>query len=35
MKRGSTIRLTSDDKKAARKAVLDSRQGMIREDGSL
>lgn len=29
------FKLTDDDKRAARKAVLDSRQGMIRDDGSL
>jgi putative heme iron utilization protein len=33
--RNKTIVLTLSDKRAARKAVLDSRQGMIREDGSL
>jgi hypothetical protein len=35
MKRGATIHLTDADKKAARRAVLDSRQGMIRDNGSL
>jgi len=35
MKRGATIRLTDADKKAARKAVLDSRQGMMRDNGTL
>jgi hypothetical protein len=34
MKRGATIVLTHEDKQAARRAVLDSRQGMIRDDGS-
>jgi hypothetical protein len=34
MYRNSSIKLTAKDKKAARKAVLDSRQGMIRDDGS-
>lgn len=33
MKRGATIKLTADDKAAARKAELDSRQGMIRDSG--
>jgi hypothetical protein len=35
MKRGATIKLTDADKKAARKAVLDSRQGMMRDNGTL
>jgi hypothetical protein len=34
MKRGATIRLTVADKRAARRAVLDSRQGIVRDDGS-
>lgn len=34
MNREATIKLTAADKKAARNAVLDSRQGMIRDDGS-
>jgi hypothetical protein len=34
MKRASTIKLTIEDKRAARRAVLDSRQGMIRDDGN-
>lgn len=32
--RGATIRMTKADKKAALRATLDSRQGMIRDDGS-
>lgn len=35
MNRNSTIKLTLADKRAARKAILDSRQGMIRDNGSL
>jgi hypothetical protein len=33
MRRDATIRLTSKDKKAAKQATLDSRQGMLRDDG--
>lgn len=35
MRTMKSIKLTDKDKAAARKAVLDSRQGMIRDDGSL
>lgn len=35
MDRYATIELTRSDKRAARKAVLDSRQGMIRDNGTL
>lgn len=30
----ATMRLTRVDKRAARRAVLDSRQGMIRDNGT-
>jgi hypothetical protein len=35
VKRNLEIRLTARDKAAARKALLDSRQGAVRDDGSL
>lgn len=34
MKRASYILLTARDKQVAKRAILDSRQGMIRDDGS-
>ncbi len=34
MRRNKAIKLTEADKAAARKAHLDSGQGMIRDDGS-
>ena len=34
MKRDGSFKLTKADKEEARKAVLDSNQGMIRDDGS-
>ena len=33
--RESTIHLTTVDKERARAAILDSRQGIVRDDGSL
>lgn len=35
MERNARIKLTAKDKKAARRAVLDSRQGMVRDNGTL
>lgn len=35
MDRNATITLTAADKAAARAAILDDAQGMIRNDGSL
>ncbi len=34
MNQNATIKMTKADKQAARRAVLDSQQGMIRDDGS-
>jgi hypothetical protein len=34
MRRDATIKLTKADKRAARKAELDSRQGMLRDNGT-
>lgn len=34
MKRNHSITLTAKDKRAAKKAVLDSRQGIVRDDGT-
>lgn len=35
MDRNATLRLTPRDKDAARKAILDDSQGVIRQNGSL
>jgi hypothetical protein len=35
MKRDSAIKLTQADKIAAKAAILDINQGMVRDDGSL
>lgn len=35
MKRDAAFRLTRKDIEAVRSAVLDSRQGVVRDDGSL
>jgi hypothetical protein len=35
MNREATLKLTAKDKKAAKAAILDSRKGAVRRDGSL
>jgi len=35
MIREATIKLTTEDKKKCKEVILDSRQGIVRDDGSL